>query len=246
MAIFLYCNLLWLIAGFVAGVTSFGGNLVAVPLIALVLPPEQAILSGCVSGSAVFIGLAALWFKHVNWRETILVSLSTFVGVPLGVWFLAKAGSSILLLTAGASVVFFLLWQFALSRLGKREKKISVLVCLPLGVLSGAMMGAVGMGGPPLAICAYLREWRREETVATVNMISVIIMLAVLPLQFHSGLFDGETLKAGAIAGVFALAGVALSAPALKRVNIILFRRLLLLMLAFSALTLLARGLAAV
>ena len=49
----------------------------------------------------------------------------------------------------------------------------------------------------------------------------------------------------GAIGALFGFIGIAASIPVLHRMNIALFRRLLLAMLSFSAIVLVARGISA-
>ncbi|MFG6375723.1 MAG: sulfite exporter TauE/SafE family protein [Desulfovibrio sp.] len=242
---FFYFNILWLLAGFVTGITSFGGNLLAIPLIALVLPPREAILYGCISGAAVFLGVTLPYLKQIIWRETVILSLVTFPGIPFGIWFLANAGPGALLLAAGASLASFLSWQFIGMRLDRRQNPVPIWAAIPFGFISGIMMSAVGMGGPPLVLYAFLRHWQKEETIATVNMVSVVIMLVVVPWQHGAGLFTPQILKMGAIGALFGFIGIAASIPVLHRMNIALFRRLLLAMLSFSAIVLVARGISA-
>ena len=49
MLVFFYINIVWFLAGFINGVTSFGGNLFAVPLMTLVMEAKQAIIFGCIT-----------------------------------------------------------------------------------------------------------------------------------------------------------------------------------------------------
>lgn len=242
---FLYFNILWFFAGFVTGITSFGGSLLAVPLIALVLPPREAILYGCISVAAIFVGVTIPYFRQIIWRETLALSVSTFPGIPFGIWFLTHTGPGGLLLAAGASLTIFLIWQFIGMRLGRSQKPVPMWTAIPFGFIAGIMMSAVGMGGSPLVLYAFLRHWNKEATIATVNMVSVIIMLVVVPWQHGAGLFTPHLLKMGAIGALFGFVGIAASIPVLHRINIGLFRRLLLAMLSFSAIVLIARGIIA-
>lgn len=241
MLLFVYYNILWFLAGFVTGVTSFGGNLLAIPLIALTMDPREAILYGCLSGGAIFLEVTILYFRHVIWREVLTIFAAAALGAPIGAWFLAHAGSAAILLAAGASLCLFLAWQFAAPKKSE-QKPAGVLLCLPLGFVSGVMMAAVGMGGPPLVLCAFLRRWPKEETMGTINAVSVLIMLAALITQRQAGLFEPELVKMGGIGALFALGGALASLPVLRKINARFFRKLLLAMLSFSALILLARG----
>lgn len=242
MPVFVFCNLMWLLAGFIAGITSFGGNLVAVPFITLVIAPKDAILAGCISGTAVFAALALIYRNSIIWRETILLTIGAIFGIPFGIWFLASAGASAILMAAGCSLILFLAWQFASGLLRKATKSISCRFAPIFGLVSGIMMAAVGMGGPPLVLYIYLRRLGKEETLGTVNAASVAFMFLVLPWQYFAGLYDGQNALLGVAGAVFAICGIAASIPVVKRINLGLFRMLLLAMLSLSAIVLLARA----
>lgn len=243
MLIFIYCNLLWLIAGFVAGVTSFGGNLVAVPFVTLAIDPKDAILAGCISGTAVFASLCLVYRANILWRETFMLTAGACCGIPLGIWFLANAGASAILLAAGTAIILFLVWQFTSHRLDTCTKSVPSRVAPIFGFVSGIMMAAVGMGGPPLVLYTFLRQMTKEQTLGTVNAASVAFMFFVLPWQYFSNLFAPTSLWLGISGAVFAIIGIAASIPVVKRINVKVFRLLLLTMLAISAVTLVCRAL---
>lgn len=124
----------------------------------------------------------------------------------------------------------------------KSEGAIKAPWGLFFGVFSGLMMSSLGMGGPPLALYVYLRKLGKEATLATVNAASLTMMLIVLPVQHSWGLFSGEILKYGLWGSIFGFAGIAISIRVVHHMNVALFRRLLLGMLAISAIILLGRG----
>lgn len=242
MAALIYFNSVWLLSGFVTGIASFGSNLFAVPLIALVWEPRQSILVGCLAAFSIFFELAAVYYRHILWKDTLLLSLGSIAGIPLGIWFLSQAGSRALLVAAGTSLAAFLCWQFCVQFLGKSQKQLNRPWVLPMGFLSGILMGAIGMGGPPLALYAFLRRLNKEQTLATINATSVAIMLCVMPWQYFSGFYNMEIIKLGAIGAFSAFIGILASIPLARLINIILFRKLLLGMLALSAATLFFRA----
>lgn len=243
MTIYVFCALLWLLAGIVAGITSFGGNLVAVPFITMLVEPRIAILSGCISGTSVFLGLFYLYRKHILWRESIYLVLGSLAGIPLGLFFLASAGAKAILLAAGLALCIFLLWQFYSGKRQQHIKAISPYWAFLFGCLSGIMMAAVGMGGPPLVLFAYLRQWQKYTTLGSVNGVSAALMAFVLPGQYLAGLYTPEIVLLGLAGAAAAFLGIIISIPLVRCINILLFRRLLLLMLIISAAVLLIRAL---
>ncbi len=234
-------NLLWFGGGFVTGVASFGANLFAVPFVALLLPPRESILLGCISGTAVFAAMSAIYARHIRWGGAALLTAGALAGIPLGVWALAHAGPRALLLGAAVCLGAFLFWQWLPG--GGRRPPVGRWLALPLGVASGAMMSALGMGGPALVAYAYLRKLEKEATLGTVNVVSVAIMAVALPWQYMQGLYDGLEIGLGLWGAVFACCGIAVGIPLVRRMDVRLFRKVLLTILALSAVMLLVRGL---
>ena len=241
--LYLASNLLWLLAGFVAGITSFGGNLVAVPFITLLFEPRVAILAGCISGTMVFLGLCYFYRKNILWKDALFLMSGAAFGIPIGLRFLTLAGEKSILLAAGLALLLFLLWQFVSGKLARREKPLPLSFACLFGFVSGIMMAAVGMGGPPLVLFAFLRNWSKEATLGTVNAVSVGLMLYVLPGQYLSGLYSPQIFLLGSTGAVFALLGIIFSIPVVRKINIALFRTLLLIMLLISAIILIMRAL---
>lgn len=239
---FLYQGAVWFFAGLLTGLTSFGGNLFAIPLLTLAMPAQDAIVIACLSGTVMILSLSFLYWRAARWGEIVCLGLATMPGVVLGVAFLQHAGPRLLLLAAGASIVLFLLWQFLSSQLHVGEKPVSRWWSVPCGLAGGLMMGAVGMGGPPIVLYAYLRHWGKEATIGGASLTAIITFLALLPSQWGAGLYTGPLLKAGLLSALFSFAGILASVPLVNRIDTLLFRRLLLFMLALSAGMLLVRG----
>lgn len=242
LAAIVYFCAVWLFSGLMTGLSSFGSNLIAVPLIAFVYDPRESILIGCLASALMFIALALLYRKAIIWRDACLLVLGALAGIPPGIWFLESAGPRTLLLGAGFALILFLIWQYASSRLRAARKPIPQILALPLGLAAGALMGGVGMGGPPMVLYIFLRNYNKEQTISTINAASVGIILGVLPWQFAAGLFPRPVIGLGLLGGLCGTLGILASMPLVKKINLGIFRKLLLAMLALSALMLLARG----
>ena len=239
----IYSSVVWLFAGFVNGITSFGGNMVAVPLLSLVIDPRDAIIFACLTGTGITVSLALLYRSALPKLEFALVCLSCGAGVIPGMWILKVASARHLLFLAGIILTVFLLWQFLGRRLNS-EKRIPIWAVVPMGVLSGILLGSTSMGGPVMAMYAVLRRWTKEETIATLNTMAGLSMLFLMYLQWRDGLYSPAILEGATWGLPCCILGVLLSVPVLRRVNAQLFRKGLLAMLAFSAVMLFYRSLA--
>lgn len=245
MLLLVYINLIWFLAGLVVGLTSFGGNLFAVPLLTFVMPARDAVVLGCLLFPAMCLTLALLYRKAILWREVLLLGLSSGPGIPVGIAFLSRASSRTILLVAAFSVFLFLLWQWIASRRKFAARPLHMGWAVPLGIVSGLMTGATGLGGPSLAFYALARQWNKKNTLGTLSMTAMVSFVFLVPLQWQAGLYTPELLKAGLWSSGIAILGIFAAMPLLSHINVRLFRILMLGMIAFSALSLLVRGLLA-
>lgn len=237
-------NLVWFAAGMVTGLTSIGGNLVAIPIISLLAPARAAIVVASVAGPVMSCGLALIYRKHILWKESLCLAIAGMCGIPPGIYFLSKASPATLLLSSGICVAIFLIWHFPGS-LFFRTESVSILGTIPLGFVSGLMMGSTGMGGPFLAIYAFLRQWDIKAALANIQLVCALYIIPMLPFHYNAGLYGQNELLEALLAGLVAIAGVIAAMPISSRVDTELFRKLLLGMIMFSACTLFARAYAA-
>lgn len=106
--VLLYVCLVWFLGGIVNGVTSFGGNLFAVPLMTLALDAKEAIIFGCLAGTSVTVSLAFFYHRTLPKREFLLAFISSGVGIPIGMAVLNVAPVSGILIGSGLFCFFFL------------------------------------------------------------------------------------------------------------------------------------------
>lgn len=154
------------VASVVRSCFGFGEALIAVPLLALVLPVEVAApVAVLVSITVALIVVVQDW-RHVHARSALRLVLSTLAGIPLGL-LLLKTVPEALVKTALALVVL----AFSLYALlgPKREALRTDRLAWLFGFGAGVLGGACGMNGPPLAIYGSLRGWSPRHFRATLQ-----------------------------------------------------------------------------
>lgn len=241
MLVFLYVNIVWLLAGFLNGVTAFGGNLFAMPLMTLVMDTKDAIVFSCLVGTGITVSIAVLYHSRLPKVEFLLACLTCVAGIPLGVHILKLAPVNMLLIGSGMILLLFLVWQAVAGRM-HRPCSIPMWMIIPAGILSGILLGSTGMGGPILAMYAVLRGWSKEVTLSVLNTMAAISMIFLIVLQWRGGLYTPDMLRAAVWAVPCCVIGVLVSVPLIRRLNPHVFRLLLLGMLFFSMLMLFARA----
>lgn len=154
------------VATLIRSAFGFGEALVAVPLLALVIPVEVAApLAVLVSVTVAGVVLAQDW-REVHVRSAWWLVLSTLFGVPLGLLLLTAVPAHVV--KATLAVVILAFSAHCLARRTPFELKDDRLAWL-FGFAAGVLGGAYGMNGPPLVVYGALRRWSAEHFRATLQ-----------------------------------------------------------------------------
>lgn len=234
---------IWLLAGFVTGVSSFGGNMFAVPIIALVYDAKVAIVIGCIAGTFFCLQMALIYHKYILWKEAILITVSSLAGIYPGVWILGIASQRSLLLTCAFIIAMLLVWN---TRSGTRSTAKGVNktgAAVILGFAAGVMSGALSIGGPAMGLYIYLTNMRKENALATLSATAVPVMAGAVLFQYRAGLIPMSTAELGLYAAAAGVGGILLSLPLARFINQKIFSRLVLGILVMSVIMLAGRGL---
>src|SRR5436309_1479388 len=145
---------------------GFGEALIAVPLLALLIPVEIAVpLAVLVSITVAVVVIIEDWRK-VHLASAWRLVLSTLFGIPLGLLLLTAVPEAIV--KAVLAVVIMAFSAYCLLRRAPLELKDDRLAWL-FGFAAGILGGAYGMNGPPLVVYGTLRRWSAEHFRATLQ-----------------------------------------------------------------------------
>jgi uncharacterized protein len=145
---------------------GFGEALIAVPLLALVIPIQIAVpIAVLVSITVAAIVLIQDW-QHVQVRSAGWLVVSTLVGIPLGLLLLTRISGSIVKACLGLIIIGFSCYALFYRRPASlRDDRLAWAFGLGAGVLGGAY----GMNGPPLVMYGTLRGWSPQRFRATLQ-----------------------------------------------------------------------------
>jgi len=181
--------LILFVATLVRSALGFGEALIAVPLLALVMPIEVAAPTAVlVSITVAFVIVLQDW-RRVHLRSAGILVASTFLGIPLGLLLLKNLPEPIVDIILGVVVASFSVYSLA-SR-SDRELKDDRLAGV-FGFASGVLGGAYGMNGPPLAIYGSLRRWSPEHFRATLQAYFLPASLAGMTGYWIAGLWTSS------------------------------------------------------
>src|SRR5436190_11111225 len=145
---------------------GFGEALVAVPLLALLMPVEEAVpLATLVSITVAAIVVAQDW-QQIHVRSAGWLVVSTLFGIPLGLWLLTAVAETFVKAILAAVIIGFSLYCLV-SRSPYQLKDDRLAWVFGFG--AGVLGGAYGMNGPPLVVYGSLRHWSPEHFRATLQ-----------------------------------------------------------------------------
>ncbi|GMQ90495.1 MAG: sulfite exporter TauE/SafE family protein [Gammaproteobacteria bacterium] len=229
-------------AGTVKGVLGIGLPVVAIPLLAFVMPVPQAValLPVAIVVSNIWQALHGGYFLPALRRFWPLI-LGLVVGTVAGAKLLASVDPRALYVVIGVIVMVFALTSFFSPRLrlpARGERWLG----LAIGLASGVIGGMSTIYGPALIMFLIALRMPKDEFVGT---IATFYVCAAVPLTLALGAFGvmgvGE-LIASALATLPLLAGMLCGQVLRARLNQEAFRKGLLAMLLLAGLAVIKRA----
>ena len=165
---------------------GFGEALVAVPLLALLMPVEQAApIAVLVSIAIASIILLKDWRK-VHFQSAGWLFVSTLFGIPAGLLLLKALPESVVKAILAVVILAFSVHPLLTSR---AHSLTNDRLAWLFGFLAGLLGGAYGMNGPPLAIYGSLRRWHAEYFRATLQAYFLPASIAGMAGYWLTGLW---------------------------------------------------------
>ena len=187
--------LVFVLAALTQAVTGFGATLAAIPGLLLVTDPGRAVVGATTVSLILAAGIAYRERAHVDRRDSVLLTVTGIVGMPLGLVLISVADER--LLTVVIAVVMLVV--IAAMAVGLRVGRGGVPV---VGVISGVLLTATGMNGAVLVMALVDREPRRyRATLQSVFVGQNLIAVAAFVALGHVDL-EVLVLVLGGVAGL--------------------------------------------
>ncbi|MEI7054231.1 sulfite exporter TauE/SafE family protein [Nocardioides sp. CCNWLW239] len=187
--------LVFVVAALVQAVTGFGSVLAAVPGLLLVTDPARAVVTATLVSLILTAGIALRERAYVDRRDSLVLTLTGIIGMPIGLVLLAIADETTLSAGIAVVMVVLVLLMAAKPRVGRRGMPVA-------GIVSGGLLTSTGMNGPPLVMVLIDREPRHyratlQAVFAGQDLVAVVAFLVL-------GHIDAEVLllAVGGIAGL--------------------------------------------
>jgi uncharacterized membrane protein YfcA len=178
-------------AYFIRGITGFGSGLVAVPLLALILPLQTAVPLVLVLDLSAALIMSRTARAHVQWREILPLLPTTLLGIIVGAALLIHLPREPLLV---ALALFTILFGVRYLLNIHSDRPVSRGWSVPAG-LSGGLIGALfGTGGPPYVIYLAHRIKGKSQLRATLSGLFMLDGSFRVVAFFVTGLLDTHLL----------------------------------------------------
>ncbi len=184
----LYVLLVAFVATLVRSTFGFGEALVALPLLAFVIPVTVAAPVVVLLSISVAAVVVAQDWRQIHWRSTGWLLAPTLVGIPFGLALLTshhqRAVKGVL-----AAVILVFSTYFLVSPAPPQLHKDRRAWLLGCGFLAGVLGGAYGLNGPPLVVYGSMRRWSPQHFRATLQAYFLPASAAALAGYWYAGLW---------------------------------------------------------
>tara|TARA_Y100001934_G_scaffold248530_1_gene309192 strand:- start:8 stop:760 length:753 start_codon:yes stop_codon:yes gene_type:complete len=239
-----WCAVALFCGGLIKGTLGVGTPLLTVPLMALVLPAQMAVIL-----MAIPVVVANLWQAlkagslYASATRFWPVFISILVGTYGGVAILASINERALLLVVGAVVIAAAILQASSYRLNltrSLEKPSGVF----FGLASGVVGGLSSMFGPMLIIyLVSIPGLDKERFVATISFLYIACVVPWTIMLWWFGILHQDLALLSGLATIPVVVGLFVGEAFRKRVSDARFQKMVLIVLLLSGGAMLWRAL---
>ena len=225
---YIYTFFVLLLASFVQGSVGFGVALIAVTLMSLYLPPQESIPLMSLLAATLSLVMLIRYRQAFNWRATVRLTAGAFFGIPLGVFLLRQLDGDLIIKTLGVVVIAYALYALSNMRLPELKRPFFGYI---FGFFGGILSGAYNTGGPPVIIYGNCRRWEPSAFKGNLQGYFLINSSIVVLTHWAMGNYSPLILQRYLFAVPAVFLGLGLGFALDGRVNPILFRKLVLILL---------------
>ena len=227
----------------VKGAIGFGFPLIAAPLIANILDPRSAVI---ILSVAALFGNVWVALQGGGSRATLRRLAPTIGGLIVG-----TVGGAILLANVDAALLGIVVGigalVFALTSTLKPDLAIPShlerYLALPMGLLGGVLGGSTSIFAPAIASYLHALRLKKREFVFFVTLLYMIGGIVQVSSYALLGLYDARLLLIILATCIPNAIGLMIGSRLLYQIDPHLFRRLVVVVICLSGLSLVARGL---
>ncbi len=154
------------LATLISAIFGFGGALVAMPLLTLLLGLSVATPLCALMGSTITLCIVAQTWQRVEFTSVWRLFVATLIGIPVGIRLVQTLPEAWMM--QGLGVILVVIGGYRLTH-WKWVKLTSSAWAFPFGLAAGILGGAFNTNGPPIVIYGELKRWQPQAFCATLQ-----------------------------------------------------------------------------
>lgn len=221
---------------------GFGDALFAMPLLSLIIGIKTATPLMTLNGLSLAFLMFIRHYREIQWKAAGKLILSSFCGIPIGIYFLKNGNEYYTKLILGIVITTISLYNLISA---KKSRAIDPRWSYLFGFFAGILGGAFNTGGPPVVIFGSLSGWTQAQFVGTLQGYFLPNDLLILGGQLMAGLQTPKVWHFYGISLPFLLLGLLLGSRIHRKIpegkfNQYIFVLLLIIGIVFITRTLLS------
>ncbi len=222
----------------VLGTLGFGIGIVASPFLLLVVDPQTAVVVLNTVSVATLVLLVGQARSDLPLRDVAPMAAAGVIGVPAGVFVLSALPASALRIGIAGLILFLAVvvsTNAHIPYLGSRRAGPVV------GLLVGALISGLAIGGPLVVLHLMERGWARRAVRVSTSFYYLLLAASAVVGYAIAGLFTAERITLILVVAVPAFLGLALAVPLVSRMREQIFRRAVIAVIASTSVLVLGR-----
>jgi hypothetical protein len=227
--------------GFVSGLSGFAmGLIVSGVWLHIITPMQTATL---IAGYGLLTqGYGIFKLRHaLDLQKAWPLALGTVIGIPVGVSILSYLNPAYLRFGVGVLLAIYSI--YGLSRPVFAPVKIGRGADIAIGISNGLLGGLTGLGGVISTISCQWRGWPKDVQRAVFQPVLFVAFVVISMSQAAAGSITRNTLTLYALGVPFLVAGLWSGFKLFGKIDDEIFRKTVLVLLLFAALSLIAPAL---
>jgi uncharacterized membrane protein YfcA len=232
-----------LLGAVVKGAIGFGFPLMTAPLLSTIWDARHAVLLISLANLFNNVGVS---FRGGGSRKTFRRLVPTLagliVGMVIGALLLASLDAVTLALVVGCAAVVFALVALLKPDLAV-PPRLERYLAWPMGLAGGVLGGSTGIAGPAIVSYLFALKLSKRELVYFLALLYLVGAFVQVGAFWQLGLFDTTTLVVGLLSCVPNTLGVVVGLRIQDRIDPVLFRRIVVVVIGLTGSSLVLRGL---
>jgi uncharacterized membrane protein YfcA len=222
---------------------GFGAGLIAIPMLAFVLPVSTAVSVATVLTTLTSMSQVTREWRHVAWRQFAVIFLYSMAGIGLGLYFMQFLDENVLRRCLGVFLIVYAvhaLWAADSLRLLPRRWHGALAAAV--GIVGGLLSALFGAGAGPIYV-VYFDILRLERAIFRATMSAVVVLGGAARIVGYGsyGFYGRSTLVLLAVGVPVVFLGSWLGDRVVYRLSARSFSRLVAAVVLLSGVTFLVR-----